>query len=410
MFSASQLSFFARNGFLHLSNAVPWRACDHLLRLSWKLLPENWSSIDSRTWHGPVTDSCHTGSVLYRRGHMKFQKGRFKSDPVAIDTFGPGSQLAAMVAELLGEQPEVRYRGLYIIAPVAKEAGLADYMPPHVEAHPVNIVALTYLSEVNSGGGGIRVWPGSHRELHPVFGSKFEFMATSEYNSIVKRYAALRPLELSGNAGDVILCHHRLLHAPSLNYSRRMRMAAFCDYILPNCAALARQTPSQDIWEDWAPALRQSDTGESSDHSYLKLEQWEREGIRPVPDHYTVFNKIDSSRLIRTINAREVWVLISTSAALAASVRIEPCGDVSLKDELEVAVGDQRLESVTRNDFVAKLTGAFSTLRISGGRRPIFVRIVRVRAPVSESELLFDGAMMGGEKELTITLGNLESD
>lgn len=89
------------------------------------------------------------------------------------------------------------------------------------------------------GGGGLHVWPGSHREIYPNMGSKLEHVTTPEYEEIFNRWVRLQPLELHGERGDVVIIHHRLL---------------LCDYQRSDCKTLIAQRPSPDVWEDW-PAI-----------------------------------------------------------------------------------------------------------------------------------------------------------
>ncbi|WP_372617514.1 phytanoyl-CoA dioxygenase family protein [Falsiroseomonas sp.] len=397
MLAEDQFAFFARNGFLRL-NALEPQSCARLMEQCWSRLPPEWARDDPASWRGEVTDSCHSAGLAYRRGHLKFQKGALQSDAVAIAAAGPASPLAAAARELLGHDVAVRYRGLYLIAPFAESRQVARFCKPHVEAHPVHLIATGYLHDVPAGAGGLLVWPGSHRALFPTFGSRLEFMAGPDYERLAAEYAQQEPLELTGRAGDVFLIHHRLLHAPSLNFSDRIRMALFCDYIRSDHARLAQQRPGAGMWEDWSPRLAAL-PAEKPDFALRPASLGDRVGMAPAAANHTTENKRDASRLIRLIGEGELWVTVSTAPALAGTARIEPCGAAQVARLARVSAGGARLRSEAKNDIVAKLPEGAREFAVSRRwlpwRRPVplWIRVIRVRLPFARSELLAEARL-----------------
>ncbi|MFC3693834.1 phytanoyl-CoA dioxygenase family protein [Chenggangzhangella methanolivorans] len=390
MLSDDQFERFARDGYLQVPGAVAKSTCDHLRRMAWRRLPEHWVRGEPETWTGLVTDSCHTESLGFRRGLLKFQKGELPTDDLANATFGRKSPFEKMIASLIGRPTRPRYRGLYLIVPFQGSEDAARYALPHVEAHPVQIIATTYLQDVRPGGGGLLVWPGSHRDLYPAFESKVDFIARDSYREIMKRYRRLEPVELSGAAGDAILIHHRLLHAPSLNRRRRIRYALLCDYFLPNVGELARETPGDDPFEDFSPRF-EAYRGRETEHDYRTVDPADLKGRAIEGGHYTAINKRDASRLIRTLKDGDIWITLADNDSLSGTNKVQPCGMSLAEQGLRVFSDGVELVSACRNDFIAKApAGDLRALKIVGARQPLWLRVIRVSLPVRSSAVILD--------------------
>ena len=61
----------------------------------------------------------------------------------------------------------------------------------------------------------------------------------------------------AGAAGDVVLWHHRIGHMASHNYSRQIRKAILCDYVLKDVDVLEEEPPGDDMWVDWSEEVRE---------------------------------------------------------------------------------------------------------------------------------------------------------
>jgi hypothetical protein len=388
LLASDQIHFFERNGFLTLRGIIPTHTCDQLVEESWKRLPATWDRHRPETWTGKVTDSCHTSGLTYRRGHLKFQKGALVEDQRVTEAFGPDSALGGIAGQMLGQRPAVRYRGLYMIVPFPDSALVARYSAPHIEAHPVQIVATAYLADVDVNGGALLVWPGSHRALYSKFKSKLEFVGFDKYKEFVRPYRELEPLEIPGKKGDVILIHHRLLHAPSLNRSDRIRFALFSDYMLPNFPDLCKQSPGEDPFEDWRGA---SGSGaQQTDYVLKRADPADLIGLIPVPDHYSTQNKRDASTIKRMLRPSEDWLVISARADLSGTNRVEPCGENLTGRGLQVSADGTELFSVALNDFVVPLPANTRVVSICGAPVNLFVRIVRIGRPTDSSDVLIE--------------------
>ena len=231
MLSQSQLGFFARNGFLHVPRWTGEDTCRQLVDHTWTRLPPEWRRDAPLTWAGSAGDSCHIAHIKVRRGVFQFQAGDLLRNPVVDGAFASNARGGELAKALLGHPlGNFKVRGLYCIVPMPEDVQYHRPVRPHIELHPSQLIALCYLEDVVPGGGGLHVWPGSHRELYPALGSKLEHIATPAYEAAFARWAGRQPLEVPGRQGDIVIIHHRLLHAPSLNRSPNMRYGFLCDY------------------------------------------------------------------------------------------------------------------------------------------------------------------------------------
>lgn len=166
MLSEAQLGFFARNGFLHVPRWIDADTCRQMVDHTWRRLPPEWRRDDPSTWTGSVGDSCHIAGLEARLGLLKFQAGDLLQNPLIDGAFASNARGGELGDALLGHPlGKFRVRGLYCIAPMP--ASNSRRGEPHIEAHPSQLIALCYLEDVAPRGGGLHVWPGSHREIYP---------------------------------------------------------------------------------------------------------------------------------------------------------------------------------------------------------------------------------------------------
>lgn len=403
MLSQSQLGFFARNGFLHVPRWIDGDTCGKLVDHTWTRLPPEWRRDDPLTWSGSVGDSCHVANTRVRRGLFQFQGGDLLQSPVIDGAFASNARGGELAQALLGHPlGKFKVRGLYCIVPMAESIRYPRPAKPHIELHPSQLIALCYLEDVVPGGGGLHVWPGSHRELYPALGSKLEHIATPAYEAAFVRWAGRQPLEVPGRQGDIVIIHHRLLHAPSLNRSPNMRYGFLCDYLRDDYKRLCAEAPGA-LWEDWPamaalpPGLRDGppdyvlapqvgcvDTTPVSAQDYA-LSQAHGDDADP-----SSIRKADASVLGRRRRPGDVWLHLSDSPKSVNCVKLFPRGSDLTSEGVRVRVNGHSLPSVCKYDIIAQLaaTTGEHVLEIEGVPRRAWLRVLALRLPFVDSAVL----------------------
>ncbi|MBK8098355.1 MAG: phytanoyl-CoA dioxygenase family protein [Planctomycetes bacterium] len=406
---------FARDGYLRLNGMVDAAACAALADETWAVLPSHWRRDDPASWHGEVTDSCHAASVDQRGGHLKYQMKALADHPSVVTAFQPGSPMHAFATELVGKPlHRIRLRGLYVVAPTRHPHQNPAAPSPHLEAHPAQIIALCYLEDVAPGGGGLLVWPGSHHAFHPAFRSKLDYVAGERLADVYARYRDLAPVELPGQRGDVILIHNRLLHSPSINRRRRLRLAFLCDYTSLDHTELCQQLPGSDPFEDW-PGVKRWLGDERIEPARCRPWSWwqrlrhsQHARNRPSKSRaQSSINKADASNLVRERRPGDVWLSISDSPKwFEHRDSLDPMGSNLTAAGIHTTWNGQRLQSRSRGDITVRLSDVRpeNRLEIQGIDRQLWVRVLELRSPFSASRRLHAAAIAADKPTVVLTV------
>lgn len=413
--SREQRAMFARNGFLRISGAANDATCEALIRWTNERLPDRWSAEDASTWTGEVKDSCHVSPLSIRRGRMVFRIDELKADAALRSTFGPGSPVEGCAKALIGSPlAPVKVRGLYPIFPAPADAVYPPFIEGHIEAHPSHLVTVTYASDAEAGGGALLVWPGSHRAIYPAMGSKLEHVASRRYRSVFRDWCGRQPIEVPGKRGDVILLHHRLLHAPGVNRRSGVRYGFICDYRRADFLQLCEQPPSADMWEDW-PAMRDISPQERErpcDHALARqhapepAEMDDTVRLRPDPDpsRSTMKKKGDASVLERMRVPGDRWLILSDAQVSRNDWKLFPRGSDLGRQGVTVRVNGRRVRSLCQYDHFTRLDRAddVTSLTVSGLRSDAWLRIVETRLPIAESRIALCTALPPGDSTVRV--------
>lgn len=406
----AQRRAFATDGYVLLRDVLDTGLCAEAIDALWPKLPPSFDRADPSTWTGDAEDSCVVASVATRRGHMKFKS---PGDPLLRRITAEEPRLRAAVAALLGDDlAEPYFRGLYPIFPVtgplvdraaldaamgpelaAAAAGLDLDVPPsmpHVEAHAVQLVAVCYFGHVPPGGGGLLVWPGSHRALWPTFTSKLDFEATEAYAAELAAWSRLAPRRIDGCAGDVILMHHRLFHAPSVNrLPGHARYAAFCDFARADMETQRRQPPGPDMWEDW-PGIAPGMAGPcapgqtTAERSFLLDHPEARSRLHALTRDPRRGDRSILSRIVRQRRRGEVWLLAATSDRFFDSDRFEIRSEAF--DGVRIALDGVPVTSDLSAGCIAPVPAGPGTHRVSveSDGAPVYLRLLRIGESFSD--------------------------
>lgn len=426
MLSDEQLGFFARNGFLHLPGVIAPQICQRLVRKTWEKLPQHWDPEDGRTWQGLVQDSCHAATVDVRRGHLKFQKGDLLQDASVKAGFYPNTRLGTLASQIIGAPiAPIRVRGLYCIVPLREDFTCSTPQVPHIESHPTQLVSLCYLEDVLPGAGGLLVWPGSHRPIYHTMVSRLEFVAAPDHAKVFADWASKEPIEISGQRGDVVIIHHRLLHAPSVNRSERIRFGFLCDYHRADFRDLLTRVPSEDTWEDWpairnlSPSIRDAPAdyplGRKAGKVTLQsLFSWRSKAELPSrgaaspelrPEHADYIRKNDASMLARSRRPGDTWICLSDDQSSSTSNKLDPRGSTWEGTSLTVQFDGLAAQSCCYYDFIANggSNRGPQQIILSGLNREAWLRLVEIKLPFDESEVLLSERLWPGSWKIDVS-------
>jgi hypothetical protein len=135
------------------------------------------------------------------------------------------------------------------------------------------LTAITYLDDIEPGGGGTNYWPGSHLLVHRHMLSHPDHYMTGHFeNSWGVRAGKIDlsktdpdgmcagPREHTARAGDVLFMHAYTVHAPPAMNARpgTCRKALFARWHHPDHDQLmvgCGNAPREDLWAGWASAV-----------------------------------------------------------------------------------------------------------------------------------------------------------
>ena len=115
---------------------------------------------------------------------------------------------------------------------------------------------VLYLSDVQTGGGGFTVWPGSHLVLRGHFQTLGTDLRKESFDkALAQVHRTTPPYEISGSVGTVIFWHHRLAHTSGVNTSRTVRHATLCDFRGAQFSPESDAQPNH-FWEGWSSEIQ----------------------------------------------------------------------------------------------------------------------------------------------------------
>ena len=143
-------------------------------------------------------------------------------------------------------------RGIYCVLPkepTSSSPSMADAARAgaHIDPEPMHLVVSGYIDKVPQGGGGIALFPGSHRLLYEAEpGSadiaRYSILHPPHPDNSAAAFvlpqppglrdvlADIEPFEFFGDEGDVVLWHGRMFHSATPNYSNPPQIRQMITY------------------------------------------------------------------------------------------------------------------------------------------------------------------------------------
>ena len=212
--------------------------------------PDSWINSPGEKWneqlHAEVGTLYGTNWKMRSRGPEGVGTEKFLVDEIANHPL-----MLSLAESFLGGRIKLveRVRGIYAVFPLPR--GETGKLAPHGDYMAAQVSAMVLVTDAKPHCGGFTVWPGSHNLLHMqwdrVHGSTITGERIEGYRETRDRILReITPVEFTGERGDVIFWHPRLIHSAGVNQSIDLgepvvRIIVPCDY------QLAGQTYVDDL-------------------------------------------------------------------------------------------------------------------------------------------------------------------
>ena len=260
MLTDDELARFKNEGYLVKRGIIDHDYCAKARERLWDDPAPSMSKDDPESWIGPFKpeEECDEPSN-FKRG-FRWQYRKVGKEAWMPEGLSHHPYVQSVVTQLLGEgrfnQPK-GVRGIYCTLPY----GDVDRKPRHVhiDEGPSTLGVVCYVDRVDPEGGGFTVWPGSHKRMYYTSNSRHLRQDGEEYLGVKADLDAdweTESVQTYGDPGDIVFWHHRMAHMASHNYTENIRKAVLTDFRFTNIDELSKIPPSDDMWEDWADPIR----------------------------------------------------------------------------------------------------------------------------------------------------------
>ena len=249
VFNSDEIAHYKEHGFVVKRGLVNSPdSFEQALDFMWENVPrEILDRNDPATWidapHEKWTTADAARVGLFMRGNWKMRsRGEhgIGTQEFLVNGIANHPSMHKLAAQMLGcaVEPCHRVRGVYGVFPHPKGARWS--LGPHGDYMASQFSAMVLIDEIPPHSGGFTVWPGSHIQMHlhwdSVHGSTISDEKEDSY-PLARDHVlrAIRPVEFSGSAGDVVFWHPRLIHSAGVNHSMEegkpiVRVIVPCDY------------------------------------------------------------------------------------------------------------------------------------------------------------------------------------
>lgn len=220
------LNFWNKNGYLVLKSVIPKQQCLATQKAIWDFLKMN--SNDSSTWYN--THPQQKGLMLTFTHHPTLDANR--NSPIiqkAYEQLYNSTQIYKTIDKVSFNPPETdsfHFLGSKLHWDVSLELPI-----------PFSLQGLFYLTDCGSRDGAFHCVPGFHREIENWLNN-----LSADINPREEALKELKPIAVTGNAGDFVIWHQALPHCATPNYGQAPRMVQYLTY-------LPEQKQVQKVWK-----------------------------------------------------------------------------------------------------------------------------------------------------------------
>ena len=232
----SDCAFFKANGYLVKRSLFTEEELAVCIAKFWAAAPEGIEQHEPDSWKDPDRHAAWATPGVpgyermgHNRGGYRWTLHELGTDPEFLAATAHNPKALRVVEGLIGGPVKVpgRNRGIYAIFPMTDENALG----PHVDSHTFECQMVTYLGPVDSNGGGFTMWPGSHELVYRAHAEALNWSPTDDFPIVMEKCKReIQPVQMTGDVGDCIFTHHRVVHSAGSNTGENIRMGVFTDY------------------------------------------------------------------------------------------------------------------------------------------------------------------------------------
>ena len=257
--AAREIDFFVENGFLVKRGLLASESLASALRRVWEYLADNVPMAggasapapdDPGSWRDPQwapmpkaeTSGFYEGRQRSVHARETVKLHDLGSADFIVDLLPNNAAVRTLATLLLGEnlRASERTRGVYAVFPTTVPAGAAGRarrtntaLGPHTDRVCQQLNVCAYLDDVPPRNGGFTLYPGSHKVMFRTHREASNWSPLPSFRDTVRRVVRdIEPVELAGQAGDVIFWHGRTVHSAGIHTGDRIRWALFGDFTL----------------------------------------------------------------------------------------------------------------------------------------------------------------------------------
>jgi hypothetical protein len=259
--SSEQIESYLEDGYTVISGLIPEEILNRAETSLWAKLGMEADNPD--TWNRPPTPPPANAAWHLKAPPSRLIEHLGLTDPALLACCTPEFRT---VTRTLGDYApgafccgRERPEAVWTMNQFPSENPSGDPPRPHVDGGhrhlpispgPFRMVALIYLSDVTTRGGGTMIWPGSHRKFRDVAEKHpNRYGHLDDLRPLVADLADETPVEVTPRRGDVLFFDYLMAHSGSPNRTDRPRLAFrfFC-----SCSACDGWR-KEGKWNVWCP-------------------------------------------------------------------------------------------------------------------------------------------------------------
>lgn len=209
------LNFWNKNGYLVLKNVITKQQCLATQQAIWDFLEMNPN--DSSTWYN--FHPQQKGLMLTFTHHPTLDANR--NSPIiqkAYEQLYNSTKIYKTIDKVSFNPPETD--SFHFLG--SKLHWDASLVPPI----PFSLQGLLYLSDCGVNDGAFNCVPGFHLEIENWLNS-----LPPDINPREEALKTLKPVAVTGSAGDLVIWHQALPHCATPNYGHKPRMVQYLTYL-----------------------------------------------------------------------------------------------------------------------------------------------------------------------------------